>query len=356
METIRVLVAEPFSDDRTSIAAAFRATNRASVTEASDGPSALHALQQESFDLVLISRSLPRFDGPAFFRWIRDNEKKSVFVLLADDLKPGWAEMAKQIKAYDLLLKPPKEGAADRLLDAVERMRNPLKVLVVQPSEAVGAIVAKLLTDSRFAVEVSHTGSGGHAVKTVALASYDVVLVDLGLPDMSGFEAVAKMADKTSSAKFILIGPSREVPSGLTALGVNAYLCKPFQPHDLETALHKVFGLWTPYLLKALCRPAGGGSSARVDAGPGAMHLKPTGRPERPCETVRSAGTGDPNSVLFNVRYDDGRTTRVRIDRAALRGGDHLANNIIREKQHAGQLPSGAIVGVEKLLSAAMTD
>jgi two-component system, response regulator, stage 0 sporulation protein A len=77
------------------------------VFEAVDGPSALDVLKRESIDLCLIDRTLPRVDGPLLVQQVQQPHLRTVFVLLSDKLVSSWPEIASQVRAYEVLLKPP---------------------------------------------------------------------------------------------------------------------------------------------------------------------------------------------------------------------------------------------------------
>ena len=62
----------------------------------------------------------------------------------------------------------------------------------------------------------------------------------------------------------------------------------------------------------------------------------PGGFPRRP----------DPK-VMFAVHYADGRTAYIRVDRETARHGNLIVLDVARERQTAGEIPSGTIASVK---------
>jgi hypothetical protein len=54
-------------------------------------------------------------------------------------------------------------------------------------------------------------------------------------------------------------------------------------------------------------------------------------------------------NVMFAVNYTDGRTTYVVISPHLLRDGDHLARDVVRERQENGEIPQGEIATVKRV-------
>jgi hypothetical protein len=55
------------------------------------------------------------------------------------------------------------------------------------------------------------------------------------------------------------------------------------------------------------------------------------------------------HNIMFAVTFQDGRTAYITISPNALRPGDHVARNIVRERQEKGEIPEGEIVAVKRV-------
>jgi CheY-like chemotaxis protein len=113
---------------------------------------------------------------------------------------------------------------------------RPRKILVVDDSEDGAEMLATLL---RFdGHEVLTASSGSLAVETVAATRPDVVLLDIGLPDMDGYEVARRMRTalgESTPSLVALTGYGREEDRERTrAAGFAAHLVKPVGFEDLR--------------------------------------------------------------------------------------------------------------------------
>jgi hypothetical protein len=65
----------------------------------------------------------------------------------------------------------------------------------------------------------------------------------------------------------------------------------------------------------------------------------------RPFGQRRSAN----DEVLFTVRYQDGRSTFIHVNRATAARGTDVVLDIAIEQQEQGALPAGTIIGVKRV-------
>lgn len=113
-----------------------------------------------------------------------------------------------------------------------------MHLLIVEDDPRLGRLLRRLLEDDRHLVEL--TDSGEAAVETIeANRGLDAVILDLGLPDISGIE-VAQRVRRGGVATPILILTARDAVEdrvrGLDA-GADDYLVKPFAYQELAARL-----------------------------------------------------------------------------------------------------------------------
>jgi len=115
-------------------------------------------------------------------------------------------------------------------------------ILVVDDNPSVVMTVQMLLVAFGYRVSVAATGAAG--VKKAVDLCPDLALVDLGLPDMSGFDVAARIRDALGSGIHLiaLTGFSREsdVAAALAA-GFDRHLVKSTDPRELVETVHTFF-------------------------------------------------------------------------------------------------------------------
>ena len=106
------------------------------------------------------------------------------------------------------------------------------RVMVVEDDHSVRALVRLLLEDEGLVVIEAATGA--QAVDRFALEPVDLVLLDLRLPGLHGFE-VCRQLRRTSDVPIIMVTAqqdSHDVVAGLE-LGADDYVTKPFNDREL---------------------------------------------------------------------------------------------------------------------------
>lgn len=110
-------------------------------------------------------------------------------------------------------------------------------VLVVDDDGAILQLISKSLGSF---CDVLTATDGGLAVDTFRLGgdAIDLVLLDLGMPGMSGYEALAQMQLIDADAKVVVITGLDPDPDRLP--GVAQILVKPFRPEELVRVVRQV--------------------------------------------------------------------------------------------------------------------
>jgi DNA-binding response OmpR family regulator len=110
------------------------------------------------------------------------------------------------------------------------------RILTVEDDERIRTAVRMALEDEGW--EVLEAESGEAAVEVWANGPADVVLIDLMLPGMDGFE-LCRNIRKTSDVPIVMVtarADTHDVVAGLEA-GADDYVTKPFQPKELSARI-----------------------------------------------------------------------------------------------------------------------
>jgi len=137
------------------------------------------------------------------------------------------------------------DESTDRKLDL-----KGVKLLVVDDN-AMNLMVVQQFFD-KWNIEYDEAGNGQEAIEKIKENEYDLVLMDLRMPVMDGYTAVNKireMGGKYMDLPIIALSASvsSDVIEKVTKVGMNDYLCKPFDPVDL-------YGKISLHALKRPCR------------------------------------------------------------------------------------------------------
>ena len=113
-----------------------------------------------------------------------------------------------------------------------------MHILLVEDDQRLARVLRRLLEDDRHVVELASDGASGIEIAT-SPAGIDVIILDIGLPDINGLE-VARRVRKAGSDVAILMLTARDTVNdrvvGLDA-GADDYLVKPFAYEELSARL-----------------------------------------------------------------------------------------------------------------------
>jgi two-component system KDP operon response regulator KdpE len=119
------------------------------------------------------------------------------------------------------------------------RDNGPMRVLIVEDDPAVAAGMSDGLGAA--AIDADHVATGEAALTAVASGDYELVVLDLGLPDLDGGELLRML--RAVSAVPVIIATARDdddsVVQALDA-GADDYVLKPFQAGQLEARIRAV--------------------------------------------------------------------------------------------------------------------
>ncbi|SLN50478.1 Transcriptional regulatory protein tctD [Aquimixticola soesokkakensis] len=117
-----------------------------------------------------------------------------------------------------------------------------MRILIVEDAQDMAEAVAIRLTRAGMACDLA--GSCGEAHDFLAVQSYDVVVLDINLPDGMGTEVLQALRARADRTPVLMLTALFSVDDRVSALdlGADDYLTKPFDPRELEArvrALHR---------------------------------------------------------------------------------------------------------------------
>lgn len=116
------------------------------------------------------------------------------------------------------------------------------KILIVDDEQFVRDLLEKVL--HRRGHEVVVVGDADQALKTLEGAEFDLLLTDVVMPGMDGFDLLRRVKSAYPQIKVIVLtGYARKQSiSDFLLYGADEYLSKPFQVHELISAVDRVTG------------------------------------------------------------------------------------------------------------------
>ncbi|MCX6598689.1 MAG: response regulator transcription factor [Acidobacteria bacterium] len=103
-----------------------------------------------------------------------------------------------------------------------------MRILVVEDEKRIADFVSRGLESAGYAVDTA--GDGGSALDMVHAAEYDLIILDMMLPDMDGLKVLEKIRNRRTSPPVLVLSARGGVDDRVKGLEVGAddYLTKPF--------------------------------------------------------------------------------------------------------------------------------
>lgn len=211
------------------------------VDVACDGPSALDLIKSRHYDVALLDLKMPGMDGLELYRRIREISAGTVALIVTAYAASETAQAALDAGAWHIL---PKPVDFSRLLALVgEAIEQPI-VLLVDDDQDLCQSLWDLFREHGYRVCLAHDLRG--AENRLERLAYNVVLIDMKLPEGNGGEVLRVVQQQHPSARTIMITGYRSEMEQLVekavAGGADAVCYKPFDVKKLLDTVEKLVG------------------------------------------------------------------------------------------------------------------
>jgi two-component system, sensor histidine kinase and response regulator len=241
------------------------------VDVASSASEALHTLSDaaeagEPFDVVLADAKMPGNDGFDVVRSVHENDDLSGLrcIMLTSGDRPSDARLCEQLGVAAHLMKPVKESELRRALAAA--MVNggrmplaasapladeaaylpPLRILLAEDSLVNQKLACALL--QRQGHNITIAMNGREAIQCARQIAFDLILMDVQMPEMDGLEAVKMIRawEAEQGGHVPIVAMTAHAMQGdrerCLEAGMDDYIAKPVRAKELFQTIARVFG------------------------------------------------------------------------------------------------------------------
>lgn len=233
-----------------------------------DGQQALHDVEQHMPDLILIDAMLSGVDGYDVTRRLKHHPRlKDIPVILLTDQDDTEDKVKGLESGADEFLNRPLDAievqARVRSLIALKRYREQLyarllseqralaeqhnftaqkHVLLIEDDEVAARLMMNYLSNTDYTIE--HYTDGATALQRTERGQVDVILLDILLPGMDGFEVCqhVKSLEHTQNTQIVMMTCLQDTESKVRGieLGVDDFLVKPINPEVLNARIRSL--------------------------------------------------------------------------------------------------------------------
>ena len=238
------------------------------ATEAFSGGQALEILSEDlSYDLVITDVQMFKMDGLQLATAIHESYPDLPIILLSsvgDERTREYAKvnssvLAKPVK-QNMLRKSIAEALRDQeTLTKSTKKRNmnnqsdfaslyPLRILIAEDNSVNQMFAKRVLLKLGYSADIASNGK--EALASMDKVQYDIIFMDIQMPEMDGFEATQKIRTLSPSVQPLIVAMTANAMQGdreeCLKAGMDDYISKPFNPNTLLTSLEK----WAKILQK----------------------------------------------------------------------------------------------------------
>jgi PAS domain S-box-containing protein len=252
-----VLIVDDNATNRHILETQLKIWGMAPVTAAS-GAEALEKMGGQAFDIALLDFQMPEMDGVELAREMRRRGNVPLVLLSSSGETLEGAEgdlfrlqIPKPIRHSQLLkalLKlvgaeaRPVRVPAGKRFDGTLADGNPLTILLAEDNATNQKVGMMML--SRLGYTADLAVNGLRAVEAAEGKAYDLILMDIQMPEMNGIEATQRIRERLGDKRPSIFALTAEALEGdearFLAQGFDGYLSKPIQAEKLQIALKNV--------------------------------------------------------------------------------------------------------------------
>jgi PAS domain S-box-containing protein len=222
---------------------------------ASSSEEALKLMAERKIDIALIDLQMPEVDGISLAHLIKQQVdiplilmSSSGAMIVGDDARLFDSQVPKPVKQSHLLNALLRASGVEvdqapqrpePKFDSRLAARHPLRILLAEDNLVNQKVGLSILARMGYAVDVAKNGR--EALKALDHATYDVILMDIQMPEMNGMEAARNVRERLGEKSPKIIALTAEALEGdkerFLSLGFDGYLSKPLQVQKLQETL-----------------------------------------------------------------------------------------------------------------------
>ncbi len=204
-----------------------------------DAAASVASIANDGADICIIDSAMPEADRDAVIQAARGAARPPLVFLSAPPNSP------RPEGVNGVLPKPTSLDAARKSVEFCVRAKIPTRVLIVDDSGTMRSIVCKILSQSRFSMDMHEAAEGIAALNELRSGKFGIVFLDYNMPGLNGFETLSEIKRENPNVAVVMMTSTLDnaIADRAHQAGALAFLKKPFYPADIDNVLERYYGL-----------------------------------------------------------------------------------------------------------------
>jgi len=202
------------------------------VVTAEDGYQAIEAVKKAHFDAIFMDIKMPGINGVQTFREVKKIAPASAVIMMTAYSVEDLVKEALEEGAYAIIYKP---FDIDKVISLIEKLlRQKILILIVDEQFADRETLKTILEDKGYRVTTAKDGT--EAIKKVREKHYDIIFLEVKLPDMNCAQTFEQVKEIDPGATVIMMSGYTEEELVKKAVSAGVYTCLQ-KPFDMEKVM-----------------------------------------------------------------------------------------------------------------------
>ena len=202
------------------------------VVTVEDGYQAIEAVKKTHFDIIFMDIKMPGINGVQTFREVKKIDPGAAVVMMTAYSVEDLVKEALEEGAYAIAYKP---FDIDKIIVLIEELLGEKTLILVVDDQFGDRETLKTILEDK-GYKVATARDGAEAIKLVRERHYDIIFLDIKMPDMNGVETFEQVKEIDPGAAVIMMTGYTEEDLVKRAISGGAYTCV-YKPFDMEKVI-----------------------------------------------------------------------------------------------------------------------
>lgn len=196
-------------------------------------------------------------------------------------------------------------------------MKKPINLMLAEDHKLMRVGLKTLFEEDGSFKVIAEATYGKEAIDKALIHKPDIILMDIGFPDINGIKAAKQILEKESKIKIIMLTSHTDITevSDSLALGIYAYIIKDINTEILKMVIKSVYegAVWLdPHIVPAI-REKGGTTVPIKQTGRAAFRSQHANLTEREYEVLKLVVDGKSNNDIANLLSISEHTAKAHV-------------------------------------------